>query len=103
MNDVELKLKELILSRYGNLNRFCDVIGMPWTTLNSILKRGVEKANIANIIKITKELNLDTESLAEGKLVEKQSTLAAHFNGEEFTPEQIDAINAFAKYVKDKQ
>lgn len=71
MNNVENELKELILDRYGNLSEFCKKIDLPWTTLDSILKRGVDKANIKNIIKITSELNIDVESLANGQIVSK--------------------------------
>ena len=72
MNDIEMRLKELIITRYGNLNRFCESIDMPWTTLDSILKRGVEKANIANVIKIAKALGIDTESLADGIIINRR-------------------------------
>ena len=61
MNNVETELKELILKRYGSLSEFCKKIDLPWTTLDSILKRGVEKANIKNILKITAELGIDVE------------------------------------------
>ncbi len=71
MKSVENELKELILDRYGNLSEFCKKIDLPWTTLDSILKRGVDKANIKNIIKITSELNIDVESLANGQIVSK--------------------------------
>ncbi len=71
MKNVENELKELILDRYGNLSEFCKKIDLPWTTLDSILKRGVDKANIKNIIKITSELNIDVESLANGQIVSK--------------------------------
>lgn len=71
MKNVENELKELILDRYGNLSEFCKKIDLPWTTLDSILKRGVDKANIKNILKITAELNIDVESLANGQIVSK--------------------------------
>ncbi len=71
MKNVENELKELILDRYGNLSEFCKKIDLPWTTLDSILKRGVDKANIKNIIKITSELDIDVESLANGRIVSK--------------------------------
>ena len=72
MGITEQALKELIISKYGNLSKFCEAIDMPWTTLDSILKRGVSKANIANIIKITQELNIDTENLAAGVITSKK-------------------------------
>lgn len=52
---------------------------MPWTTLDSILKRGVSKANISNIMKITQELNIDTESLAVGLIAPKKEAVPIAF------------------------
>lgn len=72
MGSTEQELKDLIIKKYGNLSKFCEVIDMPWTTLDSILKRGVSKANISNIMKITQELNIDTESLAVGLIAPKK-------------------------------
>ena len=72
MKNVENELKELILDRYGNLSEFCKKIDLPWTTLDSILKRGVDKANIRNILKITSELGIDVERLANGEIVYKE-------------------------------
>lgn len=107
MNDVEIKLKELIIEKYGSLKRFCEIIGMPWTTLDSILKRGIENSNITNVMKITKELGIDTESLAEGELIDKKelftsqpTTIAAHFDGDEYTPEQLEKIKEYASFIK---
>jgi predicted transcriptional regulator len=72
MKTVEMELKELILGKYGSLAEFCKKIDLPWTTLDSILKRGVGKANIKNILKITTELGIDVERLADGKIVFKE-------------------------------
>ena len=69
MDDTEIKLKELITARYGSMKKFCEIIGMPWTTLDSILKRGVANSNITNVLKITRELNIDAERLADGIIV----------------------------------
>ncbi len=71
MNNVENELRELILEKYGNMSDFCKKIGLPWSTLDSILKRGVGKANITNVLKITAELGIDVESLASGEIVYK--------------------------------
>lgn len=83
MEGLELQLKEMIIEKYGSLSKFCEKIGMPWTTLNSILNRGVSKSNIANILKITKELNVDTELLASGTIIEfndaRNSRLLAYY------------------------
>lgn len=104
MEETEIRLKEIIIERYGSLKKFCETINMPWTTLDSILKRGVANSNITNVMKITKELRLDTESLASGtiKNVSKDEpvTIAAHFDGDEYTEEELDEIRRFAEFVK---
>ena len=59
MEQMEKELKELIINKYGSLKKFCEKIDMPWTTLDSILKRGIANSNITNVMKISKELNVD--------------------------------------------
>lgn len=106
MEETEIRLKEMIIHRYGSLKKFCETINMPWTTLDSILKRGIANSNITNVIKITKELGIDTESLASGLIVnsnskdEQPQTIAAHFDGNEYSEEEIKKINEFAAFVK---
>lgn len=69
MKTLEDSLKEYILNNYKNLTVFCNKIGMPWTTLDSIFKRGIKKSSIVNVLKITHELGIDTESLLDDKIV----------------------------------
>ena len=105
MGDLEIKLKQLIIDKYGSLNKFAEQIGMSWTTLDSILKRGVTNANITNILKITKQLKIDTEQLAAGKIVDsyEPETIAAHHDDENWTEEELNEIEEFKKYVKSKR
>lgn len=109
MEEMECRLKELIISRYGSLKKFCEKINMPWTTLDSILKRGIANSNITNVMKISKELQIDTESLASGQIVNSSNvrshsdTLAAHFDGDAYTKEELDEIKQFAEFVKAKR
>ena len=106
MEATEASLKEMIIARYGSLNKFCEIIHMPWTTLDSILKRGIANSNISNILKITRELRIDTESLVSGVIVdsiakpEPPLTIAAHFDGEEYTEAEPQKIKEFAAFVK---
>lgn len=66
---IEEKLKGLILSRYRSLREFTHEIDMPYQTIDSILRRGVDKASISNIIKICKALNISADELANGNIV----------------------------------
>lgn len=69
MDVAENHIKEIIINKYGSLKKFCEIIDMPWTTLDSILKRGFSNSNITNVMKISHELKVDTESLASGKII----------------------------------
>lgn len=66
MAEIEMRIKEMIIQRYGSMKKFCEKIDMPWTTLDSILKRGIANSNISNVLKITKELRVNTELLVAG-------------------------------------
>lgn len=66
---IEEKLKGLILTRYRSLREFTQTIDMPYQTMDSILKRGVDKASISNIIKICKALDISADELANGHIV----------------------------------
>lgn len=112
MNEVESTLKNMIIERYGSLKKFCVIINMPWTTLDSILKRGVYNSNISNVLKITKELGISAEKLADGEIVKNTEfisgdssaiTVAAHFDGDEFTEDELDDIRAYAEFVKNRR
>lgn len=52
MAEIEVRIKEMIIQRYGSMKKFCEIIDMPWTTLDSILKRGIANSNITNVLKI---------------------------------------------------
>ena len=72
--------------------------------MDSILKRGVDKANIKNILKITTELGIDVESLAAGNIVFlPPATIAAHHDGGDFTPEEWEEIEQFKLFVRSKR
>jgi len=109
VNELELKVKELIISNYGSLKNFTEKINMPWSTLDSILKRGFANSNITNVLKITKELQIDSESLVDGSIVSLANNLstvnalAAHFDGDEYTPDELEEINRFADFVRNRR
>lgn len=73
MSELEDKLKELILLKYKSLNKFCEKINIPRSTLQSIFNRGINNANIDNIIKICNELSISVDRLADGIVEEKVS------------------------------
>lgn len=68
---IENKIKEMIIEKYGSVKRFADKIQVPYTTIDTILKRGLLKSNVLNVIKICKELEIDIDELENGKVVLK--------------------------------
>ncbi|WP_337767116.1 hypothetical protein [Gemmiger formicilis] len=65
---VEQELKGFIVARYGTVKDFAISIDMPPSTLDGVLKRGVGKANISNVIKICHALNISCDALAYGHI-----------------------------------
>lgn len=63
---LENKIKEIIIKRYGSLSFFCKKIDVPYSTIDSILKRGIGKANVLNVIKICNELGISVDALKDG-------------------------------------
>ena len=57
----EDKLKQLILSRYSSVKYFAEENGMPYSTVRSILERGIMNANVENAIKICSALGIRPE------------------------------------------
>ena len=67
----EEKLKEYILSRYKSIREFTIAIDMPYSTLDGVLKRGIDNSSVGVIFKICKALNISPDALAEGEIVPK--------------------------------
>ena len=104
MNELELKIKEMIIERYGSIKKFSEVIDMPWTTLDSILKRGFANSNITNVLKITKELKIEAEQLVDG-LIEEYSIDNAFFeksNVSEAIKAQNSRLGTYSYYLNDE-
>lgn len=99
MDTTENRIKEMIINKYGSLKKFCEIINMPWTTLDSILKRGFSNSNITNVMKISHELKVDTESLASGKIVD--SAERTEYGKQEIPKilKYYDILNDIGKYV----
>lgn len=67
---IENQLRELILLKYGSLREFTFNIGLPYSTLSTILKNGIMTANISNVVKICNALSIKIDELVEDRLVE---------------------------------
>lgn len=62
---LEDKIKELIIEKYGSVRQFALKIDVPYTTIDSILKRGIDNSNVSNVIKMCKALNISIDKTIE--------------------------------------
>lgn len=72
---VEQKLKDLILSRYKSIREFITIIDMPYTTIDSMFRRGIGNSSVSNVIKICKALGISADALADGEIVPVKNRL----------------------------
>lgn len=65
---IEEQLKKHILSQYRSVRAFTQSIGIPYSTVDTMFKRGIGGAGINTVIKIFHALNLEIESIETGCL-----------------------------------
>lgn len=76
----EDKLKDLILKRYHSIREFALTFEIPYSTIDSIFRRGVGNSSVSNIIKICKALGISVDALADGEIVPVKSKKAKPIN-----------------------
>ena len=84
-----------------NANELAKKIGVSPQTIYSIIKRDSKKADIEVLSKIAGILGVNIEYF-----VDEQSapvTMAAHFDGTEYTEEELNEIRQFAEFVKKRK
>lgn len=124
------KLKDILTERNITVKDFAKQIGVPATTLYSFIKRDSEDVKLELITKICNGLGIkvtdflktldyidgkpstifDLSSFNETEVAKitkeinnEPQTIAAHFDGNEFTEEELEEIKRFAKFVKSQR
>ena len=95
------KINELMQEKKINANELANKIGVAPTTIYSMIKRDSKKADIEVLIRIAKELGVSVEYFSDEPI--EQTTIAAHFDGNEYTEEELEEIKQFAEFVKNKR
>lgn len=88
----EDRIKDLILKRYHSIREFSITTDIPYTTLDSILKRGIGNSSVTNVIKICKALGISADALADGEIVPIARTPLTNKKN----PELFDVIDILA-------
>ncbi len=74
--------------------------GIPIGTLNKILSGATKDPKLETLKAIARVLGLTLNDFDD---IDYTSTIAAHFNGDEFTEEELDDIRAYAEFVKNRR
>lgn len=101
-------LKKLIEGTGLSIKAFSQKADIPYTTLRSILERGIGKASVDNVIKICKTLGITVEeldSMANNETIEKDkpSTIAAHLDGVDLTEDEEEELNKYIDFLLSKR
>ena len=98
-------LRKLMEEKNMKVADIVKISGLPYSTVKAILERGAEKAGYVNVCKICNALGISADEL-EKMVVDQDyqpTTLAAHFDGDEYTESELDEIRQFAEFVKNKR
>ena len=71
---VEEQFKVLILEKFKSVRAFTRAIEVPYSTIDSMLKKGVSGTGIGTMIKVCNALDVDIESIESGDLRQKKSS-----------------------------
>ena len=98
-------LKKIMENKNMKVADIVKISGLPYSTVKAILERGAEKAGYVNVCKICNALGITADELE--KMVAddtyQPTTLAAHFDGEEYTESEMEEIKNFADFVKNRR
>lgn len=74
--------------------------GVPVGTLNKILSGATKDPKLETLKSIARVLGLTLNDFDD---IPQPSTLAAHFEGEEYTEDELAEIRQFAEFVRNKR
>lgn len=98
-------LKKIMENKNMKVADIVKISGLPYSTVKAILERGAEKAGYVNVCKICNALGITADELE--KMVAddtyQPTTLAAHFDGDEYTESEMEEIKNFAAFVKNRR
>lgn len=107
--DSKARVLAKMIDERGSRRAFAEEVGLPPTTLQSMLQRGVGRASIDNVIKVCRALGITVEQLDEmANKLEKDDdieTIAAHreSDNDDWTEEELKLIEDFKEFVRSQR
>ena len=94
------KLELLLTTNDTNANELAKKIGVSPTTIYSIIRRNNKKVDIDVLLRIAEIFGVTAEYFVDDNT---PKTIALHFDGAEYTEEELEEIKAFATFVRSKR
>ncbi|WP_041720332.1 helix-turn-helix domain-containing protein [Alkaliphilus metalliredigens] len=97
-------LRSLIEETGLSIKAFSAKADIPYTTLRSILDRGIGNASVDNVMKICKTIGITVEELdsmvsGEARSQREASTIAAHLDGVDLTADEEEDLNKYIDFL----
>lgn len=91
-----------LLMKEKNINKavLARESGIPYTTIDGFYKKGSENAKLSTLKKLCAYFNCSLDFLADDDISDEPQTIAAHFDGDEYTEEELDKIKEYASFIK---
>lgn len=96
------KIKEIRKKRGLTQKQLGDLCGMADSAIRRY-ENGRANPKLETIKKIATALNVSIDVLMTGEPSQPVQTIAAHLDGDVFTPEELEEIRQFAEFVKSKR
>lgn len=97
------KLDLLMKEKKINKAELARESGIPYTTIDGFYKKGSENAKLSTLKKLCSYFGCTLDYLADDSVDEAPTTIAAHFDGDEYTEDELAEIKQFAEFVKSKR
>lgn len=94
------KLENLMKANgISNKSELSRLSGIPYTTIDGFYKKGSDNIKLSTLKKLSECLHCSLDFLVDD-VNEEPVTIAAHFDGDEYTEEELNTIREFAAFVK---
>lgn len=97
------KLDFLMKERNINKADLARESGVPYTTIDGFYKKGSENAKLSTLKKLCTYFNCTLDYLADDAVDDSPTTIAAHFDGDEYTEDELEDIRAYAEFVRNRR
>ena len=96
------KLDELMAEKGINKSILSKEADIPYTTIAGFYTKGTDNIKLSTLKKLSAYLGCTIDYLADDSHGQP-TTLAAHFDSEEYTEDELNEIRQFAEFVKGKR